>query len=152
MELGCVVHSITLGVALGVMTDSPRLVLTLMAVLAVHQAIEGLALGAVLAATDGLTFIRKAVLALCYALTLPLGIVAGIAASGGYDAASVAARSVQGVANGVSGGMLLHVSLFSLLGAEFTQHDLLHRPGLAAVMMLAALLGIGGMCVLGIWA
>jgi len=150
MELGCVFHSVVLGLALGVMTDSPQLVLTLLVVLAVHQAVEGLAIGSVLAATQRLS--QRYGLAVIYALTLPVGIAAGMLAANSYNSSSPAAKLVQGVANGLSGGMLLYVSLFSLLAAELAQHDLLHRPFLAAGLLLAVLFGAVVMCVLGMWA
>jgi zinc transporter 1/2/3 len=150
MEAGCVAHSVTLGVALGVLTDA-RLVLTLMAVLAVHQAVEGLALGAVLAAT-ALSQRKRVVLAVLYAATLPAGIAIGLGVASTYDAESLAAKATQGVANGVSGGMLLYVSLISMLSAEFSSHELLHRPKLAGGVFGALVVGIAAMCVLGVWA
>jgi zinc transporter 1/2/3 len=152
MELGCVFHSLVLGLALGVMTDAPQLVLLLLVVLAVHQLVEGLALGAVLAAAQRMARRKKFVLAVVYALTLPVGIAAGLLASNSYDPTSPVAVQVQGIANGLSGGMLLYVSVFSLLVAELGQHDLLHRPLLAAGLMLAVVAGAAVMCVLGIWA
>jgi zinc transporter 1/2/3 len=151
-ELGCVAHSVVLGLALGVMTVGIDMVITLTVVLAVHQAVEGLALGSVLAATPQLSRRKKYVLALVYAVTLPAGIAAGLLASNSYDPTAPVAVLVQGVANGLSGGLLLYVSMFSLLGAELSQHDLLHRPLLAAGLMLAALFGAAVMCVIGLWA
>lgn len=152
MELGCVFHSVVLGLALGVMSASPQLVVTMLVVLSVHQAVEGLAIGCVLAAAQLMSRRKKYGFALVYALTLPVGIAAGLLASHSYDPEAPVAQLVQGVANGLSGGMLLYVSLFSLLAAELNQHDLLHRPLLAAGLMLSVVLGAGVMCVLGIWA
>lgn len=151
-ELGCVAHSVVLGLALGVMTDATDMVLTLTVVLAVHQAVEGLAMGSVLAATQRLSRCKKYVLALVYAATLPAGIAGGLLASNSYNPTAPVAVLVQGVANGLSGGLLLYVSMFSLLGAELSQHDLLHRPLLAARLMLAVLCGAAVMCVIGLWA
>ncbi len=42
--------------------------------------------------------------------------------------------------------------MFSSLAAELGQHDLLHRPLLAAGLMLAVVAGPAVMCVLGVWA
>lgn len=152
MELGCVFHSVVLGLALGVMSNAPNMVATLFIVLAIHQAVEGLALGSVLAATQRLSQHKKYVLAVVYALTLPAGIAGGVLASESYDPTSPIAVLVQGVANGVSGGMLLYVSLFSLLAAELSQHDLLHRPLLAVGLMVSVLFGAAIMCIIGLWA
>jgi zinc transporter ZupT len=152
MELGCVFHSVVLGLALGVMKDAPQMVVTLLVVLSIHQAVEGLALGSVLVSAQRMSQPKRYVFAVVYALTLPVGIAAGLLASETYDPMSPVAVLVQGVANGLSGGMLLYVSLFSLLSAELSQHDLLHRPGLAGGLMVAALVGAAIMCVIGLWA
>ncbi len=52
--------------------------------------------------------------------------------------------------------MLLYIHicacLFSWLAAELGQHDLLHRPLLAAGLMLLVVAGAAVMCVLGMWA
>jgi zinc transporter 1/2/3 len=128
------------------------MLVTLLVVLAVHQAVEGLALGSVLAAAQRMSRNKKYILAVVYALTLPAGIAAGLLASESYDPMSPVAVLVQGVANALSGGMLLYVSMFSLLAAELSQHDLLHRPGLAAGLMVSVLFGAGIMVIIGLWA
>lgn len=150
MELGCVFHSVIIGVGIGVIVDQSSLVLTLAAVMVFHQAIEGLALGSVLARTQ-LPVYKKVVMAVVYALCLPVGIAIGIRVSETYDAESATSKAVQGVLNCVSGGMLLYVSMYHLIGEEFSKHDLLYRPRLAGWLMLMVLLGVGCMCVIGIW-
>lgn len=150
-ELGCIFHSVVLGVDLGVITDSYSLLVTFIIAMSVHQAVEGFALGSVLAATVQLSKVKQILLAVCYALTLPLGIVVGIGVSGSYDPESLTSKVVQGVLNSVSGGLLLHVSLYSLLGVELSKPELLQQPRLAVLVGLAVLLGMAIMCVLAIW-
>jgi hypothetical protein len=48
---------------------------------------------------------------LMYAVTTPIGIAVGIAVSTTFVPDSVAAMAVQGALNGVSGGMLLYISM-----------------------------------------
>eukprot|EP00882_Tetradesmus_deserticola_P004878 GHRQ01005140.1.p1 GENE.GHRQ01005140.1~~GHRQ01005140.1.p1 ORF type:complete len:448 (+),score=82.70 GHRQ01005140.1:167-1345(+) len=149
MEAGCVFHSVVIGISIGVSTNS-ALLATLTAVMVFHQGLEGLALGSVLALTQ-LSLIKKLSMAAVFALCMPIGIAVGLAIAGGHDADSVPWLVAQGVLNGVSGGMLLYVALYSLLAEEFSKSDLIFRPGLAALLAAAVLLGVGAMAVIGIW-
>jgi zinc transporter 1/2/3 len=149
MEVGCVFHSVVIGISIGVATNTSLLV-TLAAVMVFHQALEGLALGSVLALTQ-LSLLKKLSMAAVFALCMPFGIAVGIAIAGGHNADSLAWLVAQGVLNGVSGGMLLYVALYSLLAEEFSKTDLIYRPGVAALLAAAVLLGVGSMAVIGIW-
>jgi zinc transporter ZupT len=103
MELGCIFHSVIIGVGVGVVTQDRQLVTTLMIALAIHQGLEALALGSVLALTSFSTA-KKVAMLLLYSLTTPLGIAIGIAVSSSYDPESTTSKAVQGTLNGVSGG------------------------------------------------
>jgi zinc transporter ZupT len=149
MEIGCVFHSVIIGISIGVLTNTSLLV-TLAAVMVFHQALEGLALGSVLALTQ-LSMLKKLSMAAVFTLCMPFGIAVGLAVAGTHDADSVPWLMAQGVLNGVSGGMLLYVSLYSLLAEEFSKTDLIYRPGVAALLAVAVLLGVGAMAVIGIW-
>ncbi|KAF8065477.1 hypothetical protein HT031_003078 [Scenedesmus sp. PABB004] len=151
MELGCIFHSVIIGVGVGVITSDRRLVVTLMVALAVHQGLEALALGSVLALTR-FSAAKKLAMLVVYSLTTPLGIAIGIAISSSYDPDSVTSRAVQGTLNGVSGGMLLYIALFQLIAEEFSREDLLVRGRLRGGMYAALALGAALMCVLGVWA
>ncbi|WIA36391.1 hypothetical protein OEZ86_007705 [Tetradesmus obliquus] len=149
MEVGCVFHSVIIGISIGVTTNAPLLV-TLTAVMIFHQALEGLALGSVLALTQ-LSMLKKLSMAAAFALCMPFGIAVGLAIAGGHDADSLPWLAAQGVLNGVSGGMLLYVSMYSLLAEEFSKTDLIYRPGVAALLAAAVVAGVGSMAVIGIW-
>ncbi|KAI8464492.1 MAG: Zinc/iron permease [Monoraphidium minutum] len=150
MELGCMFHSVIIGVAIGVISEAPRVLATLAAVMVFHQLLEGVALGAVLAAT-AMSTAKKSFMAVVYALCMPVGIAIGIAVADAYEPESRSSLLTQGVLNTLSGGMLLAVSLFSLIAEEFSKADLLTRPRLAAGLMASVLLGVGAMAVIGIW-
>ena len=151
MELGCIFHSVIIGIGLGVMTDDRAMVVAMMIALAIHQGLEGLSVGSVLGMTN-FSRVKKIIMLLMYCVTTPIGIAVGIALSASYDPASITSRAVQGAFNGVSGGMLLYISLLQLIAEEFTRQDVLSQPRTLALMHLALWLGVGAMCVLAIWA
>jgi zinc transporter 1/2/3 len=72
MELGCVFHSVIIGIGVGVITGDKQLVLTMITALAIHQGLEGLALGSVLALTSFST-IKKVLMLFLYSVTTPAG-------------------------------------------------------------------------------
>uniref|UniRef100_A0A383V3N2 Zinc/iron permease n=1 Tax=Tetradesmus obliquus TaxID=3088 RepID=A0A383V3N2_TETOB len=150
MELGCIFHSVIIGVGVGVVTQDRQLVTTLMIALAIHQGLEALALGSVLALTS-FSLPKKVVMLLLYSMTTPIGIAVGIAISSSYDPESTTSRAVQGTLNGVSGGMLLYIAMFQLIAEEFSREDMLVRPGLRLGMYGALCAGAAVMCILGIW-
>jgi zinc transporter ZupT len=72
MELGCIFHSVIIGIGVGVITGDKQLVLTMITALAIHQGLEGLALGSVLALTKFST-IKKVLMLFLYSITTPAG-------------------------------------------------------------------------------
>jgi len=151
MELGCIFHSVIIGVGLGVITEDRHLVVTLMVALAVHQGLEAIPLGSVLALT-GFHAVKKVTMLLLYSITTPIGIAVGIAVSSFYDPESSTSKAVQGTLNGMSGGMLLHIGMFQLIAEEFSREDLVAKPKLRLGMCAAMCLGAAAMCIVGIWA
>ncbi|KAJ9514999.1 hypothetical protein QJQ45_017004 [Haematococcus lacustris] len=123
-ELGCIFHSFIIGLTLGVETEDRQAVIGLTVALCFHQWLEGIALGgfiinAGLSAWKGMTMI------VVYSLTCPIGVAAGLKLADSYDPSSVTALAVQGVLNGVSGGMLLYVALVMIIAEDFTRQDTL---------------------------
>ncbi len=90
-------------------------------------------------------------LAVC-SITTPLGIAVGIAISSTYDPETRVARGVQGTLNGVSGGMLLYIAMYQLIGEELSREDLLVKTGLRLAMYGTLMLGSAAMCALAVWA
>lgn len=151
MELGCIFHSVIIGVGVGVITNDRSLIITLMIALAIHQGLEALALGSVLAVTS-FPLLKRVVMLFLYTITTPIGIAIGIAIAASYDPSSVTSRAVQGTFNGVSSGMLIYIGMYQLIAEEFSREDLLVRPRLRFGMYAALLAGAACMCILGIWA
>ena len=58
----------------------------------------------------------------------------------------------QGTFNSLSAGMLLYISMYTLIGEEFSRQDLNTKPRLRWSMYAAVLLGAACMAVIGVWA
>ncbi|PNH09829.1 Zinc transporter 5 [Tetrabaena socialis] len=151
-ELGCVVHSIIIGISLGVSQDAAE-VRALFIALCFHQWLEGLGLGSTIV-RGGFTTLRAAAMVAIYSLTCPVGIAIGIALAGTYDPESVTARAVQGSLNGISGGMLIYIALVQLVAEDMGR---LAAPGSREgvermISFLSFSFGAGSMCLLAVWA
>ncbi|GBF93320.1 zinc-nutrition responsive transporter, partial [Raphidocelis subcapitata] len=118
--------------------------------LIVHQGLEGLSLGSVLALTPFST-LKKVAMVSFYSLATSLGIAIGIGISATYDPDSVVSKAVQGLLNGVSGGMLLYISMYQLIAEEFSREDLILKGRLRGGMIAGLLAGAACMCILAIW-
>jgi zinc transporter 1/2/3 len=151
MEIGCIFHSVLIGIGLGVIVDDRKEVVTLLLALTFHQFLEGVSLGSVVAMA-GFARAKSVFMVILYSLTTPIGTAIGIGISTSYDPESVTAHAVQGTLNGVAGGMLLYVALVQLIGEEFSRQDLNSRPKLKLGMLASAILGAGLMCMLAVWA
>lgn len=153
MEASIMIHSVLVGLALGVLQDSIA-VCSLCAALIFHQFFEGLALAAV-AVKNGFSLKSSWHLVLTFTLSCPLGAVLGIFFSSQYDAADYRTAWTLGALNAVAAGTLLHIGLVELLPEDFgeedcQQHDL-HAPHPLA-RLFALFLGGAIMAVLAIWA
>lgn len=88
-----------------------------------------------------------------YSLTCPVGIAIGIGVAETYDGESVRARGIQGAFNGVSGGMLLSISLVQLIAEDMSKaFNGGSGRGVRLLSYAALILGAGFMCMLAVWA
>lgn len=152
MEAGCLVHSILLGIGLGVTVDSRSTVIAILISLAFHQFLEGVSLGAVVGSSNFSRF-KGISMMLLYGITTPVGVAIGIGISSNYDPDSFTAATVQGMLNAICGGILLYIALIQLCAEEFSKSDLRGsmKVGLRVAMYAALVLGAALMCVLTIW-
>lgn len=151
MEIGCVFHSVLIGVGVGVLVDGRKEVTALVIALSFHQFLEGVSLGSVVNVA-GFAKLKGLSMVLLYSLTTPIGIAIGIGIASTYDPSSVTAMAVQGVLSAVAGGMLLYIALIQLIGEEFSRQELVERNGLKSAMLISLTLGAACMCMLAIWA
>ncbi|RZC68225.1 hypothetical protein C5167_031480 [Papaver somniferum] len=150
LELGIVVHSVIIGIALGA-SESPSTIKPLVAALTFHQFFEGMGLGGCISQAK---FKRKAVtiMALFFSLTTPIGIGIGIAISNVYTENSQTALIVEGVFNSASAGILIYMALVDLLAEDFMNPKMQTNGRLLLGAYISLLLGAGCMSLLAKWA
>ncbi|GIL86063.1 hypothetical protein Vretifemale_14317 [Volvox reticuliferus] len=120
-ELGCIFHSFIIGMSLGANRTSISQVRALLIALSFHQALEGFSLASVINGA-GFSIYRAALMVVTYSVTCPLGVTIGIVIAASYDPDSTQGRAAQGCLNGVSGGMLLYISLVQLVSEDMGKY------------------------------
>mmetsp|Transcript_2656 Transcript_2656/g.7896 ORF Transcript_2656/g.7896 Transcript_2656/m.7896 type:complete len:451 (+) Transcript_2656:572-1924(+) len=151
LELGIAMHSVLIGMALGV-SDSVATVRPLATALVFHQTFEGFALGGALADAghDGWHFVSRG---LAFAFTTPAGVAVGLMVRRGYSPHSPAALAVHGAFNGASAGILLYLGLVNLVAVDFFSPRMRSAgPLVQTVSYVALFCGAGAMSLLAVWA
>ncbi|XP_073151160.1 zinc transporter 8-like [Henckelia pumila] len=150
LELGIIVHSVIIGIALGA-SESPKTIQPLIAALTFHQFFEGIGLGGCIAQAK---FKSRAVaiMGLFFSLTTPVGIAIGIGISNIYSETSPTALIVEGCFNSASAGILIYMALVDLLAADFMSPKLQGSGKLQLGANVSLLLGAGAMSLLAKWA
>jgi zinc transporter 1/2/3 len=152
LELGIAMHSVLIGLALGVSTgDEFR---SLLVALCFHQYFEGAGLGATCIASGVKSRTSRALLVAWYSLSTPLGVAIGVGMYSTYDTNDGTSMLVQGIMDSVSFGILVYVALVELM----TEHMTLSAKfrGSTVWMRLASFvsmyLGATAMAILGKYA
>ncbi|XP_023523791.1 zinc transporter 3-like [Cucurbita pepo subsp. pepo] len=150
LELGIVVHSVIIGIGLGV-SETPKTIRPLVAAITFHQLFEGMGLGGSIAQAK---FKNRAtiIMALFFCLTTPIGIVIGIGVTNGYDEEDPKALIVEGILNAASAGILIYMALVDLLAADFMNPRMQSNGKLQFMANLSLILGAALMSLLAIWA
>lgn len=152
LEFGIALHSVLIGVALGVTADT---FIVLLVALSFHQFFEGMALGAQIARVERMPLCSAIAMVLSFALTTPIGIAIGIGIhSRTYNPKSVASLLVNGILDSVSAGILIYVALVNLISAEMgvnaTAFHVL-KTRLKVWYFFALYAGAAAMGILGRW-
>ncbi|KAK4429187.1 Zinc transporter 5 [Sesamum alatum] len=150
LELGIIVHSVIIGIALGA-SDSPKTIRPLIGALTFHQLFEGIGLGGCITQAK---FNAAAItlMAIFFSLTTPTGIAVGIGLSNIYSETSPTALIVEGVCNSASAGILIYMALVDLLSADFMSPKMQSNLKLQLGANASLLLGAGCMSLLAKWA
>lgn len=141
-------HSILIGIGLGVLNDYNSIEILLIA-LAFHQLFEGFALGGLMAAKENQSKIFLVSLIGFFSLSCPLGVAIGAGIANSFDGANPGGLWTQGVLYGFATGTLLYIGLYDLMADSF------QRPNEGAKkfnLVFAVLFGIGLMALLAVWA
>jgi len=152
LEFGVTVHSVFIGLTVGV-TDNSTLKALLVA-LVFHQFFEGVALGARIADATQLSRLNEIFLTAVFSVAAPFGIALGIGIISSLDANGETFLLVQGTFDGVCGGILLYIG-YSLLLKDFPEDMERHCRGhpmekyMRASMFIALWIGAGLMAFIG---
>lgn len=152
MEAAIAIHSVLIGMGLGVINNSFARAVTLALALCFHQLFEGMALGmsAIRADLD-----RRALLSLItiFSTSCPLGGCFGLLVSESLDFEDERTSLILGTMNALAAGTLLQIGFMNLLNEDFSAHSAKKQSiSLVCYKLLALLAGAGAMCVLAIWA
>lgn len=150
LELGIIVHSVIIGIALGA-SQSPKTIRPLIAALTFHQFFEGMGLGGCIAQAELKSKVILIMIAF-FSLTTPVGIGIGIGISNVYDENSQKALIIEGVFNSASAGILIYMALVDLLAADFMDPRMRNNMKLQCGANVSLLLGAGLMSLLAKWA
>lgn len=145
-EFACVFHSVLIGISLGVQEEEEAKMKSLLIALVFHQFLEGASIGWI---CNDIGKVKKVVMILVYSTSAPIGIIIG---KNIY---------VHGVDNvmweicllGLSGGMLIYISLIQIFIEEMSKQELHTKENLGKkiYMYLSFLVGLASMSVIAIW-
>ncbi|XVE48440.1 hypothetical protein DITRI_Ditri01bG0002500 [Diplodiscus trichospermus] len=150
LEVGILVHSLIIGVALGA-SQSAKTIKPLVAALTFHQFFEGMGLGGCISQAK---FKSRAIamMLVFFSLTTPMGIALGMGISKIYNENnSHKALVVEGIFNSLSAGILIYMSLVDLLAADFMNPIMQSNIKLQLGSNLSLLLGAACMSLLAKW-
>lgn len=150
LELGIVVHSVIIGLALGA-SESPSTIRPLVAALSFHQFFEGVGLGGCITQAQ-LKCRAITIMALFFSLTTPVGIAIGIGITNVYKENSPTALIVEGILNAAASGILIYMSLVDLLAADFQHPRMQTNIKLQMGAYASLLFGAGCMALIAKWA
>lgn len=150
LELGIIIHSIVIGLSLGA-SKNPKTIKPLLAALSFHQFFEGVGLGGCLFQAK-IKSLATTVMAVCFALTTPSGIVMGILVSNTYNENSATALIVEGILMAAAAGILIYMALVDLLSPDFKNHKMQNNKILLFGSYISLILGAGLMSMLAKWA
>lgn len=147
LELGIAVHSIVLGISLGVFDETDTFTSLFVAIL-VHQLFEGIALGMSIVKANITTIYDTIPHVMIFTLVTPIGVIIGYFINDSY-ASSTTFDSVQGVLSACAAGVLIYMALIHMIVEDFTNHHFTNMQ--KNIMLLFILLGYGVMCALALW-
>jgi zinc transporter 1/2/3 len=152
MEFGVSIHSIFVGLAVGIVPNTE--VRVLLTALVFHQFFEGMALGSRLAEAT-YRRVTEVVFAVVFAVSAPFGMMIGIVmmSTSGFNENGTTFLILQGVMDGICAGILMYLG-FQLLVHDFMVDTERHaaKSGMRRWAMFGAMwTGAGVMAVIGKW-
>ncbi|PIA56484.1 hypothetical protein AQUCO_00700664v1, partial [Aquilegia coerulea] len=150
LELGIVVHSVVIGIALGASEESSE-IKTLLIALSFHQLFEGMGLGGCISEAQFKT-IRNVIMGITFAITTPIGVGIGIGISSVYKENSPTALIVEGILNAASAGILIYMAMVDMISPSIRSQKVQGNIKLMILVCGSLFLGAGLMSLLALWA
>ncbi|XP_057795086.1 zinc transporter 1-like [Salvia miltiorrhiza] len=147
LEVGMVVHSVVIGISVGV-SRSPGNIKPLLIALSFHQFFEGMGLGGCISQAR-FEWLKTMVMTVFFSVTAPLGIGIGIGICNVYKRSGA---TVEGVFDSASAGILIYMALVDILAADFMSPRMENNVKLQLGAHTSLLLGAGSMSFLAKWA
>jgi ZIP zinc/iron transport family len=150
LEFGILIHSVVIGISLGVSDDDAFI--TLLLAISFHQLFEGIALGLVVGETL-LKSMTKIILGFLFPIATPLGIVIGIVLRESYNGKNSTILVLKGIFNSLSAGILIYNTYAEMMAFQVTQNDQLKKETKMFKIgaYLAMYVGAVAMAIIGIW-
>ncbi|KEH24870.1 putative zinc/iron permease [Medicago truncatula] len=148
LELGIVLHSVILGISLGV-SRSPKTIKPLVAVLTFHQCFEGIGLGGCISQAQ-FKYYKVTIMILFFCLIFPIGIGIGMGISNIYNESSPKSLIVEGFLLSASAGVLINMALVDLVATDFMNSKMLTNFRLQLGASLALFVGMICMSILAL--
>ncbi|EFA84409.1 zinc/iron permease [Heterostelium album PN500] len=144
LEFGVTVHSVFVGLAIGVADDTS--LRALLVALCFHQFFEGLALGARINDAKA-SRLQQFILSMIFSISAPIGIAIGVGVSSTLNTNGVSFLFVQGIFDAICAGILLYIG-FSMLLKDFPEdmnlhckekkHEQLRKAGMFAALWVGS--------------
>ena len=150
LEFGIALHSVIIGVALGLARDE---FISLFIALVFHQFFEGIGLSSVVAEAEfGKKWIGIALVAF-YTISTPIGIAMGIGLNNSLNGNAQDYLVTQGVLDGLCAGILIYDAMVNILIPHFNGKNYRHSSFYGKFIHLTALvIGSAIMAIIGMWA
>ncbi|EKX46121.1 hypothetical protein GUITHDRAFT_108155 [Guillardia theta CCMP2712] len=161
LEFGIVVHSVIIGMDLGVRTQKPSAIVGLMIALCFHQFFEGLGLGSCIAYVmhehgSAMQWPKIMLMVMLFSITFPLGVALGMIsiAAQSFHAQDLFHPWLQGTLDALSGGILVHLAFIHFISEDFSRTDINSPKHLRLrwSMLLSVILGATCMSLLALQA
>jgi zinc transporter 1/2/3 len=150
LEFGIALHSVIIGVALGLARDE---FISLFIALVFHQFFEGIGLSSVVAEA---AFSKKWIsygLVAFYTISTPIGIAIGIGLNNSLNGNAQDYVVTQGVLDGLCAGILIYDAMVNILIPHFNGKNYRHSSFYGKFIHLTALvIGSAIMAIIGMWA
>jgi len=151
LEFGIALHSVIIGLSLGVTPSGPFI--PLLIALCFHQFFEGVALGSRIGELGG-GWTKAVGMGMVFAITTPMGTMVGILVRQVYSDSNANTLLVQGILDSLAAGILIYVGWVHMIASEVGHsssfQSLKLREKVSA--FVAIWLGAGLMSLIGNWA